>query len=48
MIYPTQMKAALLMTVHNHSQNMTFASCEIWHKTYLKHAHFAILEVELV
>jgi hypothetical protein len=27
---------------------MTFASCEIWHKTYLKHAHFAILEVELV
>jgi hypothetical protein len=48
MIYPTQMKAVLLMIVHNHSQNLTFASYEIWHETYLKHAHFAILEVELV
>jgi hypothetical protein len=32
------MKAALLMIVHNHSQNMTFASYEIWHETYVKHA----------
>ncbi len=32
------MKAALLMIVHNHSQNMTFAPYEIWHETYLKHA----------
>jgi hypothetical protein len=29
-------RPALLMIVHNHSQNMTFASYEIWQETYLK------------